>query len=163
MRAVCRQVSRRNHDLLSGGRRRSVARSRTENEVFSPKGQLTGVRRRHQENCRGGEGSEYEGALDLGELHHRSQSGACRSGRDYRSDLRTTSLRPDQTSLTAHTFTSTNPIGSPTSRMVCSVTVVARPDASTCLSCHHPPHVEQFDAVAKMKEVLGPGHGQPLR
>jgi hypothetical protein len=37
--------------------------------------------------------------------------------------------------------------------------IVARPDASTCLSCHHPPHVEGFDAVAKMREVLGPGHG----
>lgn len=39
--------------------------------------------------------------------------------------------------------------------------IVARPDASTCLSCHHPPHVEGFDAVAKMREVLGPGHGMP--
>jgi hypothetical protein len=37
--------------------------------------------------------------------------------------------------------------------------IVARPEPSTCLSCHHPPHVEEFDAVAKMKEILGPGHG----
>ena len=28
-------------------------------------------------------------------------------------------------------------------------------------ACHHPPHVEQFDAVAKMQEILGPGHGMP--
>jgi hypothetical protein len=39
--------------------------------------------------------------------------------------------------------------------------IVRRPDTATCLSCHHPPHVEQFDAVAKMQEILGPGHGQP--
>jgi hypothetical protein len=39
--------------------------------------------------------------------------------------------------------------------------IVRRPDTTTCISCHHPPHVEQFDAVAKMQEVLGPGHGLP--
>ncbi len=39
--------------------------------------------------------------------------------------------------------------------------IVAKPDPATCLSCHHPPHVEQFDAVAKMQEILGPGHGMP--
>jgi hypothetical protein len=39
--------------------------------------------------------------------------------------------------------------------------IVARPDASRCLDCHHPPHVEGFDATAKMKEILGPGHGMP--
>ncbi|HEX3345976.1 MAG TPA: multiheme c-type cytochrome [Polyangiaceae bacterium] len=39
--------------------------------------------------------------------------------------------------------------------------IVARPEASRCLECHHPPHVEDFDAVAKMKEILGPGHGLP--
>jgi hypothetical protein len=41
--------------------------------------------------------------------------------------------------------------------------IVANPPASTCLSCHHPPHVEGFDPVAKMSEVLGPGHGLPSR
>jgi 2',3'-cyclic-nucleotide 2'-phosphodiesterase (5'-nucleotidase family) len=39
--------------------------------------------------------------------------------------------------------------------------IVAEPPASTCLSCHHPPHVEGFDPVAKRKEILGPGHGMP--
>jgi hypothetical protein len=39
--------------------------------------------------------------------------------------------------------------------------IVAKPDPGTCLSCHHPPHVEQFDVVAKMQEILGPGHGMP--
>jgi hypothetical protein len=39
--------------------------------------------------------------------------------------------------------------------------ITARPDAATCLSCHHPPHVEQFDVVAKLREILGPGHGMP--
>jgi hypothetical protein len=39
--------------------------------------------------------------------------------------------------------------------------IVRRPDTATCVSCHHPPHVEQFDAVAKMQEILGPGHGMP--
>jgi hypothetical protein len=39
--------------------------------------------------------------------------------------------------------------------------IVARPEASRCLECHHSPHVEDFDAVAKMKEILGPGHGMP--
>src|SRR5437762_7579877 len=41
-----------------------------------------------------------------------------------RSSLRTTSLRPDQTSLTAHTLTSTNPSGNASSRIVSSATVV---------------------------------------
>jgi hypothetical protein len=49
-------------------------------------------------------------------------------------------------------------VSSPTDRTL----IVAKPDASTCLSCHHPPHVEGFDALAKMKEVLGPGHGMPV-
>lgn len=40
-------------------------------------------------------------------------------------------------------------------------TIVARPAPSLCLGCHHPPHVEEFDAVAKMREILGPGHGLP--
>jgi hypothetical protein len=39
--------------------------------------------------------------------------------------------------------------------------IIARPEASRCLDCHHPPHVEDFDAVAKMKHILGPGHGMP--
>lgn len=38
--------------------------------------------------------------------------------------------------------------------------VVRRPDPQSCVSeCHHPPHVEGFDPVAKMQHVLGPGHG----
>ena len=39
--------------------------------------------------------------------------------------------------------------------------VVSKPGPDRCLSCHHPPHVEGFDAKAKMEEVLGPGHGKP--
>ncbi len=35
---------------------------------------------------------------------------------------------------------------------------IAKPGADTCLACHHPPHVHEFDAAAKMKLVLGPGH-----
>jgi hypothetical protein len=41
--------------------------------------------------------------------------------------------------------------------------IVTVPDAATCLSCHHPPHVEQFDPSAKMREILGPGHGMPAK
>ncbi len=41
--------------------------------------------------------------------------------------------------------------------------IVASPAPSSCLDCHHPPHVEGFDAVAKMKDILGPGHGRPLK
>jgi hypothetical protein len=48
-------------------------------------------------------------------------------------------------------------VGNPTDPSL----IVAKPDAATCLSCHHPPHVEQFDVVAKMQEILGPGHGMP--
>ena len=33
--------------------------------------------------------------------------------------------------------------------------IIARPDASALPHCHHPPHVEGFDATAKMKEILG--------
>ena len=40
--------------------------------------------------------------------------------------------------------------------------ILAKPDAARCLDCHRSPHVEQFDPVAKMKEILGPGHGMPL-
>ena len=39
--------------------------------------------------------------------------------------------------------------------------VVAKPGPDRCLACHHPPHVEGFDAKAKMEEILGPGHGKP--
>jgi hypothetical protein len=36
----------------------------------------------------------------------------------------------------------------------------AQPDPQGCVSgCHHPPHVEGFDPVARMHKVLGPGHG----
>ncbi len=38
---------------------------------------------------------------------------------------------------------------------------VARPGPEVCLSCHHPPHVHTFDAVAKMEAIRGPGHGKP--
>lgn len=38
--------------------------------------------------------------------------------------------------------------------------IVRRPDPQGCVSeCHHPPHVEGFDPVAKLQHVLGPGHG----
>ncbi len=38
--------------------------------------------------------------------------------------------------------------------------LMASPKAESCVSgCHHPPHVEGFDAKAKMKMILGPGHG----
>lgn len=48
-------------------------------------------------------------------------------------------------------------VANPTDRSL----IVTKPDTATCLGCHHPPHVEQFDAVAKMQEILGPGHGMP--
>lgn len=38
--------------------------------------------------------------------------------------------------------------------------ITLKPTPESCVSsCHHPPHVEGFDAVAKMKNILGPGHG----
>lgn len=38
--------------------------------------------------------------------------------------------------------------------------ITLAPTPESCVSqCHHPPHVEGFDPVAKMKLVLGPGHG----
>jgi 2',3'-cyclic-nucleotide 2'-phosphodiesterase (5'-nucleotidase family) len=38
--------------------------------------------------------------------------------------------------------------------------IVLKPAPETCVSeCHHPPHVEGFDAAAKMKLILGKGHG----
>ena len=48
-------------------------------------------------------------------------------------------------------------VGAPTDKTL----IVRKPDTSRCVACHHPPHVEQFDAVAKMQEILGPGHGLP--
>jgi hypothetical protein len=41
--------------------------------------------------------------------------------------------------------------------------IVAAPAPDRCLECHHPPHVESFDPGAKWKEILGPGHGMPIR
>jgi Cytochrome c554 and c-prime len=39
--------------------------------------------------------------------------------------------------------------------------ITLKPDPQSCVSqCHHPPHVESFDPVAKMELVLGPGHGK---
>jgi hypothetical protein len=37
---------------------------------------------------------------------------------------------------------------------------VPKPQPDSCLSCHHSPHVENFDAKLKMAEILGPGHGK---
>jgi hypothetical protein len=37
------------------------------------------------------------------------------------------------------------------------------PRAQLCIGCHHPPHVEQFDASLKMADIVGPGHGKPLK
>ena len=37
---------------------------------------------------------------------------------------------------------------------------VPKPQPDMCLACHHSPHVEQFDAKAKMEDILGPGHGK---
>jgi hypothetical protein len=34
-----------------------------------------------------------------------------------------------------------------------------QPKPDLCRTCHHPPHVEAFDAKAKMSAILGPGHG----
>jgi hypothetical protein len=41
--------------------------------------------------------------------------------------------------------------------------IVAVPNPTRCLDCHHPPHVEGFDPALKIKEILGPGHGMPLK
>jgi hypothetical protein len=39
--------------------------------------------------------------------------------------------------------------------------ITLKPDPKSCVEqCHHPPHVEGFDPVAKMELVLGPGHGK---
>ncbi|WP_394848309.1 hypothetical protein LZC95_12710 [Pendulispora brunnea] len=37
---------------------------------------------------------------------------------------------------------------------------IERPSAESCLACHHPPHVHEFDAARKMEDILGPGHGR---
>lgn len=38
--------------------------------------------------------------------------------------------------------------------------IITKPSPETCVSeCHHPPHVEGFDAATKMKLILGKGHG----
>jgi hypothetical protein len=50
-------------------------------------------------------------------------------------------------------------VGDPTNKAL----ITRKPDTARCISCHHPPHVEQFDPVAKMQEILGPGHGMPPR
>jgi hypothetical protein len=39
--------------------------------------------------------------------------------------------------------------------------IVASPKTDLCAGCHHPPHVESFNAKEKVKLILGPGHGQP--
>jgi hypothetical protein len=41
--------------------------------------------------------------------------------------------------------------------------ILAHPEPSRCLDCHHPPHVEGFDPSIKMREILGPGHGMPAK
>jgi len=39
--------------------------------------------------------------------------------------------------------------------------IIRKPDPIGCVkACHHPPHVDAFDPVAKMELVLGPGHGR---
>jgi hypothetical protein len=41
--------------------------------------------------------------------------------------------------------------------------ITVKPTPESCVSaCHHPPHVEGFDAAAKMKLILGPGHGAEM-
>ncbi len=39
--------------------------------------------------------------------------------------------------------------------------IIGRPSPSVCIECHHSPHVEQFDPIARLPDVLGPGHGMP--
>ncbi|MFO0755761.1 MAG: multiheme c-type cytochrome [Byssovorax sp.] len=39
--------------------------------------------------------------------------------------------------------------------------IIGKPAPEGCVSnCHHPPHVESFDATAKMKLITGKGHGE---
>lgn len=37
---------------------------------------------------------------------------------------------------------------------------IPSPKPTQCLSCHHPPHVHEFDAAARMADIMGPGHGR---
>jgi hypothetical protein len=40
--------------------------------------------------------------------------------------------------------------------------IVRTPPASTCIGCHHPPHVaDDWDVKQAWPHVIGPGHGQP--
>jgi hypothetical protein len=39
--------------------------------------------------------------------------------------------------------------------------IVASPKTDLCVGCHHPPHVDGFNAKEKVKLILGPGHGMP--
>ncbi len=36
-----------------------------------------------------------------------------------------------------------------------------KPNGDSCTTCHHPPHVHEFDAKEKLPLILGPGHGKP--
>jgi Cytochrome c554 and c-prime len=36
-----------------------------------------------------------------------------------------------------------------------------KPNGDICLTCHHPPHVHEFNAKEKLPLILGPGHGKP--
>jgi hypothetical protein len=38
--------------------------------------------------------------------------------------------------------------------------LVGKPKPTRCLGCHHPPHVEGFDAETALGRILGPGHGK---
>lgn len=38
---------------------------------------------------------------------------------------------------------------------------VPHPGGDSCLTCHHPPHVHEFNASEKLPLILGPGHGKP--
>lgn len=40
--------------------------------------------------------------------------------------------------------------------------IVRAPAPTVCIGCHHPPHVEGFNAAEKERFIVGPGHGKPL-
>jgi len=40
--------------------------------------------------------------------------------------------------------------------------IIGKPSGDSCTTCHHPPHVHEFDPTAKLPLILGPGHGRPL-